>query len=102
MEMIITAATVATMFFNSATSESNNYFYNAQMEDGKVETLSVMKKDEYGEVTEKMDYAMVLDNVMAINHYECVKGETMELKSNMLVMNPDERLLASKWTAEVF
>ena len=45
---------------------------------------------------------MVLDNVMAINHYECVKGETMELKSNMLVMNPDERLLASKWTAEVF
>ena len=164
MEMIITAATVATMFFNSATSESNNYFYNAQMEDGKVETLSVMKndcnmltnklqyrfvydsqdrlsvkeallwnersmrwepdyrldyayaedgfsvsmrkwnkkKDEYGEVTEKMDYAMVLDNVMAINHYECVKGETMELKSNMLVMNPDERLLSSKWTAEVF
>lgn len=45
MEAIITAATIATMFFNVANSTTGDYAYNAEMNEGRVESLCVMNRD---------------------------------------------------------
>lgn len=157
METIITAATVATMFFNMANTTTGEYAYNADIESGRVENMYVMKHDgkylnnklryqytydewdrliqkeallwnnetrswepdyclyfaytengyhversewdskaqRYGDAHERMEYEMLYGNVVAVNTYERTSfAAEFELKTNMLVMNPQDRLLA--------
>lgn len=157
MEAIITAATVATMFFNVADSTTSDYVYNAYMVDGKVESLSVMDcngrylanklryrysydghdrllqktamlwnerkmtwepeyrldfaytengysverrlwdrvANDYGEASERMEYELLFDEVMAVNTYRRDRRTNeFELTGNLLVMNLQAQLLA--------
>ncbi|MBQ7422815.1 MAG: DUF3836 domain-containing protein [Prevotella sp.] len=58
MESIITAATVATLFFNTATQGTGNFVYNADMEQGQVKSLCVFnQKGTYLERKLKYSYA---------------------------------------------
>lgn len=62
MEVIITAATVASMFFNMANApEQSGFAYNAQMNGNKVETVRVLKSTEEG-LSNKLQYAYDYDS----------------------------------------
>jgi len=62
MEIIITAATVASMFFNMANApEQSGFAYNAQMNGNKVEKVHVLKSTEEG-LSNKLQYAFDYDS----------------------------------------
>ena len=62
MEVIITAATVASMFFNMANApEQSGFAYNAQMNGNKVETVRVLKSTDEG-LFNKLQYAYDYDS----------------------------------------
>ncbi len=61
MESIITAATVLTMYLNAISSNDNNYMYNADMEDGKVNKIEVYEQTADQSMTQKMEYRYAYD-----------------------------------------
>ena len=86
MESIITAATVATMFFNVANSTTSDYVYNADMENGKVESFYVMNTDgKY--LTNKLRYDYSYDEQDRL-----VEKTAMLWNAKKMTWEPDFRL----------
>lgn len=64
MNTIITAATLFTMFFNSAktTTAGSDYYYNTDIQDGKVCMLDVYQQDDFKMLSPKMEYRFSYDD----------------------------------------
>lgn len=62
METIITAATIMTMYLNATSNADSPYYYNADIEDGKVKTMYVL--DSNGEhLSNKLEYRFSYDSM---------------------------------------
>ncbi len=61
MNAIITAATVMAMYLNSLSSESSRYLYNAEMQNGKVASISVYDNSEKY-LSQKLQYRFLYDS----------------------------------------
>lgn len=60
METIITVATILAMYMNAGTANGSQFFYNADMEDGRITTLYVYNKS--GEqLDRKFEYRYTYD-----------------------------------------
>jgi len=60
METIITVATILAMYLNAGTANQSQYYYNADMEDGRITTLYVYNKS--GEsLSQKLSYRYTYD-----------------------------------------
>lgn len=76
MDAIITAATVMAMYFNSVNSNGGRYVYNADIENGRVETISVYdNKDKY--LSQKLQYNFLYDSQERLKSKEVLKWSRM-------------------------
>lgn len=61
METIITAATIMAMYLNSTGDTNSQYYYNADIEDGKVKTMYVLE-DSHDRLSRKLEYRFSYDD----------------------------------------
>ncbi len=76
MESIITVATVLTMYFNAISSTDSNYMYNADMEDGRVNSIEVYEKTPNQSLTQKMEYRYAYDEQGRLKTKEVLRWDT--------------------------
>ena len=93
MQTIITAAAIFSMYLNAAENQNSNYYYNADMENGKVTTMYVYTEDGQS-LSGKVAYRYEYDEQDRL-----VKKETMRWDSqrNQWV---NERCLELTYTTE--
>lgn len=68
--MIITAATVLTMYFNAVNSNDANFMYNSDMENGKVNKIEVYEKNANQQMAQKMEYRYEYDEQGRLSNKE--------------------------------
>lgn len=74
MELIITAATIFTMYMNAAGTQNNHFCYNADIQDGKVTSMNIMDRD--GEtISEKLQYRFTYDEADRVASKEALKWD---------------------------
>lgn len=72
METIITAATIMAMYLNSANDMSSPYYYNADVEDGRVKTMYVLESN--GEsLNNKLEYRFCYDDEGRLTSKEALR-----------------------------
>lgn len=72
METIITAATVMAMYFNVAKTNVGNYYYNADVENGKVVSINVY--DDFNKnLSQKLQYRFTYDDENRLSSREALK-----------------------------
>lgn len=75
MQTIITAATILSMYLSAAENSNSSYYYNADMENGKVTTMYVYEADNQM-LTSKLAYNYTYDEQERL-----VKKEVMRWNS---------------------
>ena len=77
MNTIITAATLFTMFFNSAktTIAGSDYYYNADIHDNQVCMLDVYQQDDFKMLSRKMEYRFTYDDQNRLVSKEAYKWD---------------------------
>jgi hypothetical protein len=82
MNTIITAATLFTMFFNSAktTIAGSDYYYNADIHDNQVCMLDVYQQDDFKMLSRKMEYRFTYDDQNRLVSKEAYKWNPLMME----------------------
>ncbi len=102
METIITIFTILSMYMNAAQSSDNKYYYNADIENGIVNTLYVYEKQGEG-LNQYLAYDFKYDEQgrlveKTVNKWDCTeKAYLPSLKLSTTYMNDNYELTLSYW-----